>query len=71
MKTNRFLLFGFLLVFFTLLGEYAFAATGDASDGQLFFLIILGSLLLILGIQYSIPILIHQIRDLWRKLHGC
>jgi hypothetical protein len=26
---------------------------------------------LILGIQYSIPILIHQIRDLWRKLHGC
>jgi hypothetical protein len=71
MKANKFHLFGFLLMFFNLLGEYAFAGTGGARDGQLVLMILLGSLLLILGILYSVPILIHRIRDLWRKLHGC
>ena len=69
MKTNKFLLFVYLLLFFNLVVEYAFAGTGGARDGQLFSLILIGSLILILGIQYTIPILLHRIHDLWRKLH--
>jgi hypothetical protein len=71
MKTNKIFLFGLFFLFFNLLSDIAFAATGNARDGQLFFLFLITLLLLLLGIQALVPILVHWIRDQWKRVHHC
>jgi len=69
MKTNKIFLFGLFFLFFNLLGKFAFAATGNARDGLQFFLLLLGLLSLMLLLDHFFPILIHRIRDLWKRTH--
>jgi hypothetical protein len=71
MKTNKIFFSGFLFSIFILFNKYAFAGTGGARDGQIMLLVILGILTLIFGILYFSPLLVHWIRDLWKKFHHC
>jgi len=71
MKIKKIFQFGVLISFFILVDNHAFAGTGGANDGQVMLLAILSVLLVILGILFFFPILIHRIRDLWNKYHHC
>jgi sterol desaturase/sphingolipid hydroxylase (fatty acid hydroxylase superfamily) len=71
MKIKKIFLFGLLLTLFNLLCGQAFAGTGGANDGQVMLLAILAVLLVIFGILYFFPRIVHRIRDLWNKYHHC
>lgn len=71
MKINKILIFGLLFTVCNLIADKAVAGTGGANDGQVMLLAILAVLLVILGILFFFPIIIHRIRDLWNKFHHC
>jgi hypothetical protein len=71
MKTNKIFLFGFLLSFFILLDQHAFAGTGGPNDGQVMVLVILAVLSAIFGILYFFPRLVNRIKDFWKRFHHC
>ena len=71
MKTSKIFVFGFLLFFLILSDKYAFAGTGGPSDGQVMLLVILAVLTAVFGILYFFPILVHRVRDLWKRFHHC
>ena len=69
MKRNKFFMFGYLILLFIFTNKSVFAGTGGARDGQVLILFFIGSLLLLLGILYLTPILIHWIHNIWKKIH--
>jgi len=71
MKANKVWIIGLLITLFNLLCGQAFAGTGGANDGQVMVLVILAVLLVIFGILYFSPRIVHRIRDLWNKYHHC
>ena len=71
MKTNKIFLIGFLLSLFILLNKQAFAGTGGPNDGQVMLLVIVAALSSVFGILYFSPLLVHWIKDLWKRFHHC
>jgi hypothetical protein len=71
MKIKKILIFGLCFTVCNLIADKAFSGTGGANDGQVMLLAILTVLVVILGILSFFPILVHRIRDLWKKLHHC
>ncbi len=71
MKKKKIFLYGLLLTLLNLLCLQVFAGTGGANDGQVMLLAILSVLLVIFGILTFFPLLVHRIRDLWKKYHHC
>ncbi len=71
MKKKKVLLFGLLVTLFNLTGGQVFAGTGGANDGLVMLLAILAVLSAVFGILYFSPLLVHWIKDLWKKYHHC
>ncbi len=71
MKIKKILIFGLLFTICNLIADTVFAGTGGANDGQVMLLAILVVLLIIFGILYFFPFLVHRIKDFWNKYHQC